>query len=83
MLYNCSLTQNCTNVAGPTFTNTYDAMGRILGMSRTDFADTVADSAVYNPADQLLSLTAYDSLNGEQRGYNALNQLISLRYGQE
>jgi RHS repeat-associated protein len=58
-------------------------MGRLLNMTRTDVtpAQSVASAAAYNEADQLVSYTANNTLNWEQRQYDTMRRLTSLRIG--
>jgi hypothetical protein len=58
-------------------------MGRLLNMTRTDVtpAQSVASAAAYNEANQLVSYTANNILNREQRQYDTMRRLTSLRIG--
>jgi uncharacterized protein RhaS with RHS repeats len=72
-----------STVAGPAFSYGYDSMGRLLNMTRTDVtpAQSVASAAAYNEANQLVSYTANNILNWEQRQYDTMRRLTSLRIG--
>jgi RHS repeat-associated protein len=74
--------QNPTPVAGPSYTNGFDAMGRLSTMTRTDgTSQTVANNTVYNAANQITSLGMPGTGLGsgtETRSYNNLNQLTGI-----
>lgn len=75
--------QSGGTVAGPAFSYGYDMVGRLLNMTRTDVTPSrsVADTAVYNEGDQLVSYTANNTLDWEQRQYDTLRRLTGLRIG--
>ncbi len=66
-----------TVTVGPSYNYSYDSMYRLSGM--TTGSTTIVNGVSYNAANQLLGMTFNSMI--ETRGYNSLNQLVSLSDG--